>query len=355
MQGGVVARRVVLAVAGLLAVAGCTRSNPAYKGRVVGHDAKAPDGANPNAADVGQAGTDGASRVDAGPAANDGPATGDAAAAARCGSLTANVEGIANADGLVVDDDGTIYFLTDDSTHSYVGRILPGTAPVAKWVRVDNSPVTWGLAIDRARGRLYVAVVSGAGAIIRFDNITSATPTGKAVVSGVTNPNDVVVADDGTVYYDNQGDRHIYSVSVTGQGPNRVTTTPLGSTTAQQAPAGLAVAPDGALIVGLEHGGRLYRITLADAKETSRDFYGTWTGWANALTFDRRGRLYISIYDDTAPRNVVRLEGDGSVTSLLSGGRYSSLTFGRGVLDCRDLYVAEPFGPMHRLHVEDAN
>ena len=53
-------------------------------------------------------------------------------APAGCGTVTTNVSSVMNADGVVVDTDGTIYTLTDDATHSYVGRIPPGGTPDTK-------------------------------------------------------------------------------------------------------------------------------------------------------------------------------------------------------------------------------
>jgi sugar lactone lactonase YvrE len=270
-----------------------------------------------------------------------------------CGTQTLDVSAIKNADGLAIDDDGAIYYLTDDATHSYVGQLLPGHARDDHWVRIDNSPVTWGLALDRTRKRLYVAVVSGGGAIVRFENIKG-TPVGKAVVTGIKDPNDVVVADDGTVYYDDQGDRNIYAVSPAGQGPILVSRSPLGNVAADQSPAALTMMSDGSLLVGLEHDGPLYRLLLSGGTESSRERYGKWLGWANGLTFDGRGRLYISIYDDNVPKSLVRIETSGVVNTVLGNGRFSSLAFGRGPLDCRDLYVADPFGPMQRVRVPDA-
>jgi sugar lactone lactonase YvrE len=270
-----------------------------------------------------------------------------------CGTAAANITGITNADGVVVDTDGTLYFLTDDATHSYVGRTQPGRAPEVKWLRVDNAPVTWGLALDSALQRIYVLVVSGQGALVAFDHITG-TPVGRAVLTGLANPNDVVVAADGTVYYTHQGDRQVYGFSPTTGTATRVTDVPLGSAALKQAPAGLTVDADQNLIVGLEHGGPLYKISLSGGREQSRTVFGSWTGWANGLAFDRRGRLYVSIYDDQDPRAVVRLEPDGTTVTVTSGGRFSSIAFGRGSLDCRDLYVADPFGPMRRVRVDDA-
>jgi sugar lactone lactonase YvrE len=274
---------------------------------------------------------------------------------AGCGIDVANISGVEGADGVVIDTDGTVYFLTDDATHSYVGRIRPGEAPLVKWLRVDNSPVTWGLGLDSQQRRLYVLVVSGRGAVVAFDDIDGAA-AGRTVITGLDNPNDLVVAADGSVYYTNQGDRHVYRISRDGGPATRVTklAMPLGDPALEQAPAALTMDSDQSLIVGLEHGGPLYKIALTAGQETSRAVFGTWTGWANGLTFDRRHRLYIAIYDDTDPKAVVRLETDGKITTLTSGGRFSSIAFGRGSLDCRDLYVADPYGPMRRVRVPDS-
>jgi hypothetical protein len=328
---------LVLAV-GLAAA--CTGANPAF----VTGPAEPPDGAPADA-----------------PAGDTRPADGFAAdlppdafvPPAGCGAGMADVTGIDNADGVQVDSDGTVYFLTDDTIHSYVGRVRVGQAPELRWVRVDDSPTTWGLALDSARKRIYVLVVDGPGALVAFDDI-GGTPTGSQFVRGINNGNDVVVAGDGTVFYTQQGNRHVYRVPPQGGTPVQVTSLPLGAAAMNQAPAALAVAPDGNLIVGLENGGPLYKITLGGGVETGRAPVGGWMGWANGLTYDRRQRLYIASYHDTQARSVVRLEADGSTSTITAGGRFSSIAFGRGALDCRDLYVAQPFGPMRRVRVGDS-
>jgi sugar lactone lactonase YvrE len=271
-----------------------------------------------------------------------------------CGTTTANIAGIKNADGVVVDTDGTIYFLTDDPDNSYVGRILPGGKPDIQWLTVFQSPTTWGLALDSPGHRLYVLVVDGGGGLVVYNNIKSGSPVGSTIVNGITNGNDVAVASNGVVYYTQQSDRMIYSVSPSGGAPKLVTKQPLGVTSLKQAPAALAFTPDGKLLVGLEHGGSIYSITLTNGVESARDPLPFWTGWANGMTFDRRGQLYISMYDDVEPRSVVRLESDGRTTPILNGGRFSSIAFGRGPLDCRDLYVADPYGPMQVQRVPDS-
>ena len=273
---------------------------------------------------------------------------------AGCGTGTARLDGITGADGVAVDTDGTVYFLTDDPQKSYVGRIEVNKKPEVQWLPVEKSPTTWGLALDSAHQRLYVLVVDGKGGITYFDDIHG-TPKGGILVSGISNGNDLAVGPDGTVYYSQQGDRLVYSVPYQGGTPTPVSKVAFGDPALMQAPAALAFTPDGNLLVGLEHGGPLHSLTMNGTIESMRNQVGKWTGWANGLAFDRRGQLYISIYDDTAPRSVVRLRPDNTSSEpILTGGRFSSIAFGRGALDCRDLYVADPYGPMQVVPVPDS-
>ena len=377
-------RRIdVHALAGLLIVGACNAPNPRYEAWSLVDmrpadvtpraDSSLPDGSPPDAF-VADAVVDSAAPPDAPSDVPPGPdapvdiaqpdvtAMVDAtpnrapdafAPPAACGSGTADVGTIMNADGVVVDTDGTMYVLTDDAAHSYVGRISPGGAPELRWLRVDNSPATWGLALDSARQRLYVLVVSGVGALVAFDDIRG-IPRGRTVVTPISNGNDVLTASDGTVYYTQQGDRRVYRVSPDGGPPSQVTSTPLGNAALSQLPSALALEPTGNLLVGLERGGPIYRLVLVGGAESSRLPLPGWMGSVNGLTFDRRGQLYVSIYDDAAARPVVRLDQDGTATPITPAGRFSSITFGRGALDCRDLYVADPLGPMRRVRVADS-
>jgi sugar lactone lactonase YvrE len=362
-----VARAVLFLLVGLAAA--CTGPNPAFVTGAPEPPADAASGADGRVAD-GPTTTDApaadAPAADA-PAADapltdtplaDAPPVADAGPdafvlPAGCGTGTADIGGVMNADGVVIDTDGSLFYLTDDTTHSYVGRIRPGQTAEPRWARIDDSPTTWGLALDSARKRIYVLVVDGPGALVAYDNIQGA-PVGSRFLTGIDNGNDVVVGPDGDVYYGQQGNRHIYRVPPQGGTPEQVTMMPIGNNGLGQSPAALAFAADGGLLVGLEHGGSIYRLTLAGGREAGRNAVGSWTGWANGLTFDRRQRLYVAIYDDTAPRSVVRLEADGSATPVATGGRFSSLAFGRGALDCRDLYIAEPFAAMRRVRVSDS-
>ena len=357
---------------------GCTDANPRYRVRVVTADGGGGTGGSDASSTVDGPGQVDADSFDQPPALDaqptfdaadpdgpdpDGPVVfQDAADAspdafvppAGCGLMTTNVSGIANADGVVVDTDGFIYTLTDDSTNSYVGRIPPGGTADVDWLTVDASPTTWGLALDSPGHVLYVLVVDGTGALVRYQNIKG-TAAGDQIYSGIPNGNDVVVGPDGHVYYTQQGDQNVYAIAAPGRTRRKVTATPIGSSS--QLPAALTFAPDGKLLVGVEEG-PIYRLTLTNGSETGREQLTGWTGYANGMTHDYLGRLYVAQYHDTAARSIVRLNISGNVvtgtTTIVNGGRYSSIAFGRGPLDCRDLYVANPFGPMQRVRVPGA-
>jgi hypothetical protein len=334
----------------------CPRPNPAYHGRMTSYG----DGATPADAVWAAEVAPDRSAPDGGIVSDALLSVPDVVSPTACGTGRADISTIVNADGIAVGADGTLYFTTRDDTDGFVGRVLPGRPPDVEWLTIAGAPETWGIALDGARNKLYVLSVSGS-ALMVFDDITG-TPTRSVVVSNVVEPDDVVVATDGTVYYTNQSDRHIYRVPPGSKQAIQVTVAsmPIGDLGQTQAPAALAflpdsLAPERVLIVGMKHGGALSRITLAGGVEQlPRVSYGTWLGWANGLAFDRRGHLYVGMYQSSAT-SVIRLEADGTrPTTLLTGGRYSSLAFGRGALDCHDLYVADLFGPMRRINVPDS-
>src|SRR4030095_6269831 len=155
-----------------------------------------------------------------------------------------------------------------------------------------GAPAPGGLALDRINRRIYVLVVSGPGALVAFDDIDGAAP-GRQVVTGLDNPNDVVVAKDGSVYFSSQGDRYVYRVASAGGAKEAVSTMPFGDGAMTQKPSARPVDPEGNLIVGLEPSGPLYRVALsATGLQTSRTPIPGWNGWVNGLTYDRSNRLY---------------------------------------------------------------
>jgi sugar lactone lactonase YvrE len=288
---------------------------------------------------------DGPPRLDTTPDSTSDPA---------CGRGKASLTGVAEADGVAITPDGTLYFTTSDGTDGWVGRIRPGLAPEPKRLKVPGGYANWGLAVDSARSRLYVAAVSG-GTIHWFD-ISQETPipTARTLVTGLTEPNDLAIGKNGAVYYSHQGNGRIYQVPVGGTAVE-VTTSVLGVTSLGQAPSALAFGPSGVLFAGLRSGGAIFALGLTAARESSRDPFGTFTGWVNGMAIDRAGRLYVGTYHDTDPTSLYRITADGlGVTTLISNsGRFAGMAFGRGALDCYDLYLADPQGPMRVLTVDE--
>jgi sugar lactone lactonase YvrE len=352
-------RLALLAWLAVVALA-CTRRNPAWRGvpsadaavegpadaPLVEEDAPAPDAELDAAPDAALATDAPLPTPDAAVAAADAPPPPDAAASFTCGTGRGAVEGISGADGLAIGPDGTIYFTSDDGTDGWVGRMY-GTIIERQWLRIEGAPLTAGLALDRTGKALYVAGVSAQG-IIRYD--LGASVTGTAVVTGVTLINDVVVGPDDRVYFSRQSDRHVYAFTPPTGPAFAVTTSTIGAAAADQAPAALAFGPDGALYVGMRKGGPILRLTLdpVTRRETGRAAYGTVTGWGNGLAFDQSGRLYVALYDDELMERVVRV-GPGGNEDVETNGRFASMAFGRGPLDCHDLYIAVPPGSMRRL------
>ena len=84
-----------------------------------------------------------------------------------------------------------------------------------------------------------------------------------------------------------------------------------------------------------------------------RRSYGHYLGWGNGLAFDERGRLYLSTTVSAmapAESRVVRIASDDSGAIRIVGGRnFGGMAFGRGALNCSDLYIASSTGPLLRF------
>lgn len=271
-----------------------------------------------------------------------------------CGTARPAISTITGGDGLAIGPDGTMYFTSDDGTHGWIGRMV-GSTITSDWLRINYARATAGLALDRSGTKLYVASVSGE-ALLMFD--LAANPVqGSTIIANAPGINDLATAPDGsTIYFSRQSDRHVYMVRAGVSAAVRVTITTIGVAAQDQGPAGLAFGPDGALYVGQRKGGNVIRLTLnGDGRESGRSNFGTFTGWANGLAFDLSGRLYVATYSDAVNTKVVRLAaGGGPATDIETGGQFASLAFGRGTLDCHDLYIALPSGAMRRRNVDVA-
>jgi hypothetical protein len=305
------------------------------------------DGALPVGDATGDRGTPGDGVA---PATDRPPADGappDAAPAAQCGNGRPDVGSINRAEALAIGPDGTIYYSQTDDADGFVGRLVPGAgrSPEPRWLRLPGASAIWGMAIDGGRRRLYVASRSNR-AILAVD-LTTSPPMVRTFLGGALEPNDLVVGPDGNVYFTEQDERHVYRISPAGMRA-RVTTSQLTDSSGRSFPAGLTFAANGDLLVGMSGQNRLQRLRLASGAEQSRAPFGDLVGWANGLAVDVRGRIHVVTYG--ADSQVVRLDADGGgMTTLFRAGWLSSIAFGRGALDCRDLYVSTGESSLRRV------
>ncbi len=261
-----------------------------------------------------------------------------------CGSERPDISGIQNANGLAVGMDGTIYFTQAAAPVGWVGRLRPGMPVEPRWVSVPNGAQLWGLAVDSMRQRLYVS--SASGHIIHQIALGGATATLAPFTRDVDLPNKLAVGPGGVVYFADS-DTKIYRVLPAGDLYEAS-----GQGFGANASAGVAFTKAGELLVGTLSNGPLFKLTLEGGVERgARTMLGSFRGWTEAIALDENGRIYLSTHGATgAESRVIRLEADGSAPMpLLDGPAFRGLAFGRGALDCRDLYVASQSGPLRRV------
>ena len=260
-----------------------------------------------------------------------------------CGSDRPDITAIQNANGLAIGMDGTIYFTQAAAPVGWVGRLRPGMQVETRWVSVPDGALLFGLALDSMRQRLYVA--SASGHIIHQIALGGATATLAPFTRDVDLPNKLAVGTGGVVYFADS-DTKIYRVQPTG---DLYESSARGFGT--NASAGLAFTKTGDLLVGTLGNGQLFKLTLDGGIERNRTPLGNYRGWTEAIAVDENGRIYVSTHGATgAESQVIRLDAEGgSPMPLLDGPAFRGLAFGRGALDCRDLYVASQGGPLRRI------
>jgi sugar lactone lactonase YvrE len=216
---------------------------------------------------------------------------------------------------------------------------------------VPGAPVIWGLAVDGERKRLYLA--AGPLDAVQMINLQVDPPRLGDFLTGVPMVNDLALDFEGNLYYSQQKQKQVFRATPSGQ-TSLVTVDPVTNDLGEMVrPAGLAFGPEGDLFLG-NYGSTIVRLPLAGGKALARHRFGNTYPWGNGLAFDVRGRLYVADYWH-GERSILRFDPDGSrFTAVGSGTRLSGMVFGRGALDCRDLYVASAAAPLQRLRTDTA-
>lgn len=284
-------------------------------------DMAAPD-ATPTDAPAGDA--------PAGDAPADAPADNavgpDAPVVQRCGTERPSLTGTGSTEGIVIGPDGAIYF----SQAGSVGRIAPDGTRNNRWAVVTGATTMWGLALDRARNRLYAG--SPVTRKIHAVDLSSDPPQVSDFVTGAGGPNGLTMGPDGYLYYSDFSGNQVYRVNGDGM-RTQVTATGISSAN------GVAFDAMGNLLVLSYSQGRLYRLTLTDGAETGRTMLAMGLGSADGLALDAAGNIYVT---DQGGRRLIRLSPTGqNPEDLLTGlNAPANIEFGYGALPCTDIYVA---------------
>ncbi len=282
---------------------------------------------------------------------------------AACGSATSGVSTVSGARGIAVDRDGIMYFTRESGGRGYIGRVLPGAAPESAWFPIGpvGQPVAGStprvLRSHRQRGYLVVSDPGLQGGVAYTVNVAGPSPYLGQTTSAIPGIHGLAIAADGGVFI-SRGDGHIdrwmpdsYEFIY-----GRASTAPIFP--AGQRVLGLAFGPDGQLYMGSSNGGikraRVVQVAARDFRLMDVVDHGSFTGAANDLAVDVDGRVYVADHTGTTGTRlaIVPPGGTGAVQRIDAIlGRLAGLAFGRGVLQCDDLYITDVGGPAFRYGV----
>jgi sugar lactone lactonase YvrE len=252
---------------------------------------------------------------------------------ASCGTTPATfmLDGFGKTEGLVVGPDGTIYF-SDFGPH--VMRAAPPYTQVEKtWATVAGAQIL-GIMLDPKRKLIY----AGSRSTKMLYTIDTTSPaTIKPLVAVEAGFNGITLADDGAVFYTDQGSGHVFRVSADGT-KSMVTKTPVKEAD------GLAFDAKGALyIVPYLKPTPITKLDLTANVESGRSVYATvmGAGSGDGIAFDKDGNMYV-----TAGGLYRVAAADQKVTTVNAAGG-ANVEFGVGALSCKELiWAATP--PHHQ-------
>lgn len=250
-----------------------------------------------------------------------------------CGTESLPASTIRGTEGLAIAPDGTLYY----SQSGAVGRRLPGLPQEDRWVLLPGATTVWGLAL-RADGTLFVGSPTAGGNVFRIDT-TVASPTPEVLYPGAGGANGLTIAPDGTLTYGDFSSGRVYLLDDAG------VRTEITASAIRQA-NGLLYDDDGTLLVLAYGDAQVWRLTLdAAGLEVSRVLAGSVAGARlDGIAKDVTGRYYLG---DNGGGRLIRTDSAfGNQEVLLSGvSAAANVVFGKGALDCTDVYVASS-GPL---------
>ncbi|MEM7245285.1 MAG: SMP-30/gluconolactonase/LRE family protein [Acidobacteriota bacterium] len=243
-----------------------------------------------------------------------------------CGDEVVPVADITGTEGLAIGADGTVYY----SQRGFVGRRPPGGTAEDRWVRLASAGTVWGMAVRESDRTLFVAAPDDNVYSIDLDAMT---PTATVLYPSPGGSNGLIVGPDEAIYYSDFGGGRVYRVDDAG---SRTEVTTSGVPGAN----GLLFDDDGTLIVLSYFTGNIWRLTLdATMTETDRVMLSGDGGNPDGIGKDEMGRYYVT---DNGAGILLRFDDTWGMPEQLLFGvpAAANVAFGKGPLDCNDLYVA---------------
>ena len=268
--------------------------------------------------------------------------------------------GITGARGIAIDRDGILYYTRESGGRGYIGRILPNGTADPTWFTIGppGMPAMGStprmLRTHRQKGFLVVADPGLQTGIAFTVNIAGTLPNIAQTTSPIAGIHGLAVAPDGGVFI-SRGDGHVdrWQPDQYTYMYDRVSTTPIFP--AGQRVLGMTFGLDGQLYMGSSNGGikraRVVQLSATDFQLMDVVDHGTFLGTANDLAVDVDGRVYVADHTgNTRTRLAIVPPGGVGTVQRIDAilGRLSGLAFGRGNLQCDDLYVTDLGGPALR-------
>ncbi|MEJ7602183.1 MAG: SMP-30/gluconolactonase/LRE family protein [Kofleriaceae bacterium] len=189
---------------------------------------------------------------------------------------------------------GDLLFFTDIPANTIFQYTPGGAAPTIARVPSNNAN---GLAFDA--GDQMFAAEHGSRTVTRMTGGNLTTIASELDGKQLNSPNDVVVADDGTVYFTDppfgidEADRELDFMGVFRISGTTLTAEHRGALT--ERPNGIGLSPDGTrLYVADSADGKLYRFPITGGALGPREVHAQTAGGADGLAIDEAGNIFVA-------------------------------------------------------------